>query len=203
MSSNDMGGLPGAGAMHDTLEFVRNMWGAMKIPGMSMPSMSPDDINKQITDLKAVESWLQMNMNMLRTTIQTLEVQSATLSALQTMGQSFSGAGASRSAFESKPSFESPFDKPFDKPADTSADASQQATSATPDPTAFAAQFANPAMWWNTVQDQFAQAVNQVVAPPKKSAGRKPAAAKKTPAKKTASATKKTAASRGAKKSKM
>ena len=72
MSSNDMGGLQGAGAMNDTLEFVRNMWGAMKIPGMSMPSMSPDDINKQITDLKAVESWLQMNMNMLRTTIQTL-----------------------------------------------------------------------------------------------------------------------------------
>ena len=203
MSSNDMGGLPGAGAMHDTLEFVRNMWGAMKIPGMSMPSMSPDDINKQITDLKAVESWLQMNMNMLRTTIQTLEVQSATLSALQTMGQSFSGAGSSRSAFDSKPSFESPFNKSFDKPADTSADASEQATFATPDPTAFAAQFANPAMWWNTVQDQFAQAVNQVVAPPNKSARRKPAAAKKTPAKKTASATKKTAASRSAKKSKV
>ena len=56
MSSNDTDGLPGAGAMNDTLEFVRNMWGAMKIPGMSMPSMSPDDINKQITDLKAVES---------------------------------------------------------------------------------------------------------------------------------------------------
>ncbi len=211
MSSNDMGGLPGAGAMNDTLEFVRNMWGAMKIPGMSMPSMSPDEINKQITDLKAVESWLQMNMNMLRTTIQTLEVQSATLSAIHTMGQSFSGAGASRAGFDSKPSFESPFDKPLSKSAETaaaasaeaSADTSGQASSLMPDPAAFAAQFANPAVWWNTVQDQFAQAVNQVVAPAKKSAGRNPAAAKKAPAKKTASNAKKTTASRSTKKSKM
>jgi hypothetical protein len=172
MSSNDMGGLPGAGGMNDTLEFVRNMWGAMKVPGMSMPSMSPDDINKQITDLKAVESWLQMNMNMLRTTIQTLEVQSATLSAIQTMGQSFSHAGTNRSAAESKPSFDSPFEKSTDK-----MDAS---VSGMPGTSAFAAQFANPALWWNTVQDQFAQAVNQVVTPAKKPAGKKAATKKKT-----------------------
>jgi hypothetical protein len=188
MSSNDMGSLPGAGAMNDTLEFVRNMWGAMKVPGMSMPSMSPDDINKQITDLKAVESWLQMNMNMLRTTIQTLEVQSATLSAIQTMGQSFTGAGSSRSASESKPLFETPFDKP--------SDTIDQPAMALPDTSAFAAQFANPALWWNTVQDQFTQAVNQVVAPAKKPARKKAVAKKKAPV-----AAKKTTASRSAKKS--
>jgi enoyl-CoA hydratase len=76
-------------AMNDTMEFVRNMWGAMKVPGMTMPSMSPEEINKQITDLKAVESWLQLNMNMLRSSIQALEMQSATLSTLQTMGDNF------------------------------------------------------------------------------------------------------------------
>ncbi|MCE2859124.1 MAG: hypothetical protein LW731_04670 [Oxalobacteraceae bacterium] len=189
MTSNDMGGLPGAGAMNDTLEFVRNMWGAMKIPGMSMPSMSPDDINKQITDLKAVESWLLMNMNMLRTTIQTLEVQSATLAAIQAMGQSFSQAGASRPTAEGTPAFESPFEKAAGK-TDTSAPGM-------PDTAAFAAQFANPALWWNTVQDQFAQAVNQVVTPPKK-----PATKKAAPKKKAAGAAKKTAASRGTKKAK-
>jgi hypothetical protein len=185
MSSNDRDGLPGAGAMNDTLEFVRNMWGAMKIPGMSMPSMSPEDINKQITDLKAVESWLQMNMNMLRTTIQTLEVQSATLSAIQTMGQSFSSAGSASAASAghagtgARPAFESP----FDRSADTA-----QALSGMPDAAAFAAQFANPAVWWNTVQDQFTQAVNQVVTPAKKTARKTPAAKKKSsPAKKTAS----------------
>ena len=199
MSSNNTEGLPGAGAMNDTLEFVRNMWGAMKIPGMSMPSMSPDDINKQITDLKAVESWLQMNMNMLRTTIQTLEVQSATLSAIQTMGQSFSHAGTSRPTAESKPEFESKFESPFKK----SADKMDKSASGMPDTAAIAAQFANSALWWNTVQDQFAQAVNQVVTPAKKTV-RKKTASKKTTAKKKATVTaKKTTASNGAKKPKM
>lgn len=181
MSSNDMGSLPGAGAMNDTLEFVRNMWGAMKIPGMSMPSMSPDDINKQIADLKAVESWLQMNMNMLRTTIQTLEVQSATLSAIQTMGQSFASAGAAPPAPERGPAFESPFEKPA---------SGEQPAASMPDPAAFAAQFANPAVWWNTVQDQFAQAVQQVVTTPVTPPGSKPAAKKTSAAKKTATAKK-------------
>lgn len=190
MSSNDMGDLPGAGAMNDTLEFVRNMWGAMKIPGMSMPSMSPDDINKQITDLKAVESWLQMNMNMLRTTIQTLEVQSATLSAIQTMGQSFSHAGTSRPTAESKPSFDSPFEK--------STDTMDKSASGMPDTSAFAAQFANPALWWNTVQDQFAQAVSQVATPDKK-----PVSKKAAPKKKAKTAAKKTTAPRTRKKTKV
>jgi hypothetical protein len=194
MSSNNMDGLPGSGAMNDTLEFVRNMWGAMKIPGMSMPSMSPDDINKQITDLKAVESWLQINMNMLRTTIQTLEVQSATLSAIQAMGQSFSHAGTSRPTMESKSEFESPFEKP--------ADQTDKSASGMPDTAAIAAQFANSALWWNTVQDQFAQAVNQVVTPAKKTANKK-TASKKTAAKKKATGTaKKTTTARGAKKPK-
>ena len=187
MSSNDMGGLPGAGAMNDTLEFVRNMWGAMKIPGMSMPSMSPDDINKQIADLKAVESWLQMNMNMLRTTIQTLEVQSATLSAIQAMGQNFSQTGAGRPSTEAKPGFESPFEKAADKV--------DQPAAGMPDSSALAAQSANTALWWNTVQDQFAQAVNQVVTPAKKSASKKTAAKKKT-----TPAAKKTTRSRSKKK---
>ena len=195
MSSNNMDGLPGSGAMNDTLEFVRNMWGAMKIPGMSMPSMSPDDINKQITDLKAVESWLQMNMNMLRTTIQTLEVQSATLSAIQAMGQSFSHAGTSRPMTDSKSEFESPFEKPADK--------TDKSASGMPDTAAIAAQFANSALWWNTVQDQFAQAVNQVVTPAKKTVSKK-TASKKTVAKKKATGTaKKTTTARGAKKPKI
>jgi hypothetical protein len=194
MSSNNMDGLPGAGAMNDTLEFVRNMWGAMKIPGMSMPSMSPDDINKQITDLKAVESWLQMNMNMLRTTIQTLEVQSATLSAIHAMGQSFSHAGTSRPTAESKSEFESPFEK--------SADKTDKSASGMPDTAAIAAQFANSALWWNTVQDQFAQAVNQVVTPAKKTVSKKTASKKTAAKKKAAGTTKKTTTAREAKNSK-
>lgn len=170
--SHSMGDMPGAGAMNDTLEFVRNFWGAMKIPGMAMPSMSPDDINKQIADLKAVESWLQMNMNMLRSTIQTLEVQSATLSALQSMSESFAKAGSGGKPGErdeDPPAFQSPFATPAEPAQSTAA----------PDPAAFAAQFANPAAWWNTVQDQFTKAVESAVTPSKKTARKRNASTAK------------------------
>ena len=181
--SMNINGIPGAGAMGDTLELVRNFWGAMKIPGMAMPSMSPDDINKQIADLKAVESWLQMNMNMLRSTIQTLEVQSATLSALQSMSDSFAKAtkpsASSASGYDKPPPFESPFVKSTESEADTSA----------PDPAAFAAQFANPATWWNTVQEQFSQAVTNAMAPEKKSKSARNPAAKSAAKSSTKSAT--------------
>ncbi len=156
--SDTSGGMPGTGAMNDTLEFVRNFWGAMKIPGMAMPSMSPDDINKHIADLRAVESWLQMNMNMLRTTIQTLEVQSATLSALQSMSDSFARSAKTDESDGGKPAFDSPFAKP----------AEAAGHGEIPDPSAFVTQFANPAAWWSTVQDQFAKAVESAMPPPQK-----------------------------------
>jgi hypothetical protein len=57
---------------------------------MVMPTLSVEDINKQITDLKSVEAWLTLNMNMLRGTIQALEVQSATIATLQSMGETVS-----------------------------------------------------------------------------------------------------------------
>src|SRR5450830_1422301 len=89
--------VPGAGAMSDSLEFVKNLWGSMGVPGMSMPSlaapaMSIDDLDKKIADLKAVESWLNVNGAMLRATIQGLEVQRGTLATLKSMGASFADA---------------------------------------------------------------------------------------------------------------
>lgn len=173
-------GLPGANAMGDTLEFVKNLWGSMKIPGMTVPSLSPEDIDKQIADLKAVESWLQVNMNMLRSSIQALEVQSATLTALRSMGESFSQAAASASApMDDKPAFESPVAKEGKAEPDTS-------IGAIPDATAMTSQFANAALWWNAVQEQFSNAVSQAMTP---SAEPEPAKKpRKAPAKKTASA---------------
>ena len=192
-------GLPGA--MTDTLEFVRNMWGAMKVPGMAMPSLSPDEINKQITDLKAVESWLQLNMNMLRSSIQALEVQSATLSTLQSMSESFAQAVSPQPEPEEKPSFESPFAAFTAASAEATKPATPQSSHAEApfamplDTSAMAAQLVNPAAWWNVVQDQFSQAVGNAMAPtPKKAAGKSTAkaatksATKAAPAKSAAKA---------------
>ncbi len=194
MSAHDSNGLPGANAMGDTMEFVKSLWGAMKLPGMSMPSLSPEDIDKQITDLKAVESWLQMNMNMLRSTIQALEVQSATLNALRSMGQSFasaanaagspgSSAAGSAPQPDGRPAFDSPFDRTARASGETKADGDGGApgvAGAFPDAAAMAAQFAAPTAWWNTVQEQFSNAVGQALTPAKKTAKRRTTAKKTT-----------------------
>ncbi len=169
----------GAGGMNDTLEFVRNFWGSMKIPGMAMPSISPDDLNKQIADLKAVESWLQMNMNMLRGTIQTLEVQSATLTALHSMSESFAKAASP------SPSGPEPARKEYP------GEQSMGSGDGIPSPSEFAAHLSNPAAWWNTVQENFSQAVNQAMTSEKTPTAKPAATPKKRAPRKTKAPTKK------------
>ena len=75
--------------MNDPLAFVRNMWSGMGVsmPGMVTPTFDVDELEKRITDLKAVEGWLRMNLSMLQMTIQGLEMQRTTLTAVQAMGQ--------------------------------------------------------------------------------------------------------------------
>jgi hypothetical protein len=200
MSNHGSNDMPGANAMGDTLAFVKQLWGSMKIPGMAMPSLSPEDIDKQIADLKAVESWLQVNMNMLRGSIQALEVQSATLTALRSVGESFakaaSGAGASAPA-DDKPAFESPFQSSFQSPFQSSFQSPfEQAAQAdaTADPASMAAPFANAAVWWNAMQEQFSNVVGQAMqqaTPPEAKPPKKPAA-KKNVSGKTAATRKRT-----------
>jgi hypothetical protein len=190
--------IPGMNAMNDTMEFVRNMWGAMKVPGMTMPSLSPEEINKQITDLKAVESWLQLNMNMLRSSIQALEMQSATLSTLQTMGDNFAQTMKSMTpeAEPEKQEFQSPFAHyAYAKPATTTEPEPEPAkppqAEQTEDVNNMAAQFANPAAWWSVVQDQFSQAVGNAMSPVTETPVVRKTATAKTTKSKTSSATKK------------
>src|SRR5687768_6205135 len=91
---------PNVAGMNDTLEFVKNLWGGMNIPGVGMTgmpgmsggSLSTEELDKKIADLKAVESWLNLNIGMLRGTIQALEVQRGTIAALKTMGENMAQA---------------------------------------------------------------------------------------------------------------
>ena len=86
--------------MTDTLDFVKNLWGSMSLPGASLPGMSGlagpplslEDLDKRIADLKAVESWLNLNLGMLHGSIQALEVQRGTLATLKSMGASMAEA---------------------------------------------------------------------------------------------------------------
>lgn len=69
----------------DPFEMFRRLWGPLgvPVPGMAMPTLDPQEIDKRIQELKSVEMWLSMNLNMLRTAIQGLEMQKAGLSAMQ------------------------------------------------------------------------------------------------------------------------
>jgi len=69
----------------DPFEMFRRLWGPLgvPVPGMAMPTMDPQEIEKRVQELKSVELWLSMNLNMLRTAIQGLEMQKAGLSAMQ------------------------------------------------------------------------------------------------------------------------
>lgn len=86
----------GSGNAADPMEFLKSMWGSMgfSLPGMVTPTLDTDELGKRIADMKAVEGWLKMNLNTLQMTIQGLEIQRATLMALQTMAQTAQGNAA-------------------------------------------------------------------------------------------------------------
>lgn len=202
--------LPG---MTDTLEFVKQLWGGMQVPGaIPTPNLSVDELDKKIADLKAVESWLNLNLGMLRGSIQALEIQRGTLATLRAMGDSMAQAmqqtgtasdaamasfaqyfaqtaqaaqaAASASAVPPQPAAAEP---PAADAADA-ADASSDAKAATGGEEAASSTAPDPTMtaalaWWNLLQDQFRQAVNTTMpAEPTASAAPEAEAAPSAPA---------------------
>jgi len=97
---------------NQSLDMFKTMWGqgaaaqagqfpfttdASKAAGgfaSAFPGMDVDELEKRIKDLKSVENWLNLNLNILKSTIQGLEVQHATMMALKSFGDAVSAAGA-------------------------------------------------------------------------------------------------------------
>ena len=81
-------------APQDPFEMFRRLWGPLgvPVPGMAMPTLDPQEIDKRVQELKSVEMWLSMNLNMLRTAIQGLEMQKAGLQQMQGMQQAMQQA---------------------------------------------------------------------------------------------------------------
>jgi hypothetical protein len=169
--------------MTDTLDFVKNLWGNMNVPGVTGPTLSTDELDKRISDLKAVEAWLNMNMTMLRGTIQAMEVQRGTIATLKAMSASMaqamgqSGAGGAAGAMPFQNFFAPPGAGAPGKPPEPPAGAQQQAEAPQPPsqpgaggppesniPPGVAAMPAAIA-WWNLLQDQFKQAVASTMSP--------------------------------------
>jgi hypothetical protein len=175
-----MPNIPGAGVMNDTLDFVKNLWGSMSVPGLTAPTLSVEELDKKVNDLKAVESWLNLNLSMLRGSIQALEVQRDTIATLKSVGASLASAvntGVSdKSIFDANPYASAffhhareadkaqatqPSPQPAPAPAPTPA---PEAKVETPKPASGGAAAAQPNAWWNLLQDQFKQAVSTAMA---------------------------------------
>ncbi len=76
-------------------DFLQNLSknNASAMPGVSSwvaPTLDPEELDKRITDLKAVMFWLEQNTTALKATIQALEVQKMTLATLKGMNMDMS-----------------------------------------------------------------------------------------------------------------
>ena len=93
--ADPMGSGSGGGAQ-DPFEMFRRLWAplGLPVPGMSMPTLDPAEVEKRIADLKSVETWLGMNLNMVKMAIQGLEIQKVALDAMK------ANAGAASNAAE-------------------------------------------------------------------------------------------------------
>lgn len=197
--------------LNDPLAFVKKLWGDMQLPGMVTPTISVDELDKQIKDLKTVESWLNVNMTMLRGTIHALEVQRSTIAALKTMGESFAQTTAAHapkasSANTKQAAHDTPkntnWPMPEQAPPTPTANPEVEKTPSQEKPTNQAqTTFDNPAAWWTVLQDQFKAALSTALkeeakpsASPSKdkkpASASKPSASAKKPAAKTSAAKK-------------
>jgi hypothetical protein len=97
----------------DALEFMQKMWNPLgvPIPGFALPgtpgalpfpnpatmfpTIDPAELDKKIGELRVIEAWLTMTLNMMQMSIKTMEMQKASLEALRAAQAAASGhAGA-------------------------------------------------------------------------------------------------------------
>lgn len=133
------------------------------LPSMIAPTLDVAELDKRIADLRAVEQWLNLNLSMLRTTVQSLEVQRNTIATLKSFGGAMLSTGAGQAPAHGDPAS---WSLPVPQPMPPTPGAAAPAAAPTPaarkrrSPRAAAAAAAaalplNPTAWWNTLQEQF------------------------------------------------
>jgi len=78
-------GIPGADAQGTLAAGFANPMGGMPFPNPAamFAALDPAEIQRKIDELKVVEGWLQMSLNMMQMSIKTMELQRASLDALR------------------------------------------------------------------------------------------------------------------------
>ena len=183
-------------------------------PSWVAPTLSVEELDKRITDLKAVQFWLEQNVTTLKATIQAMEVQKMTLATLQGMNVNMADLAK---AFSVKP-------EPEAAPAATSSAAAPSETESPPESAvtedaepqvktkakpsrkgkdkAADKPMVDPMAWWGSLSQQFqniaATAMKDVAAEAMKA--KSASAAEDKPSEATRPAAKKTARKPAAKK---
>ncbi len=124
------------GNMFNPLESFNQAWRTMQTASPLPPTMSVADLEKRIAELRTVEQWLNLNLGMLRTSIQTLEVQKGTLQALSSLSALMS-PDAAQGAMGSSPGHAAAGPDSATGAMDTAQQLSKQ--------------------WWDVLQAQLAQ----------------------------------------------
>lgn len=88
-------------AAADPFAFVKNLFAQSGVPGFAVPPMSEDEIDKKLAELKQVENWLTLNLNVLKGQMQALEGQRALVKNFTQAAAAFAQAGAAPA--EAKP----------------------------------------------------------------------------------------------------
>ena len=140
---------------------------------MLAPLASIEEIDKRVTDMRAVEQWLKLNLNMLQSAIQALEVQGATLATLRAFGAYAQTSVEKAQAPAEKPKAPPgwPMNKPEQKEAPKAAEEPARAADRPEEPKTSGEASGNevtfdPSGWWNVLQTQFNQLASLAMTQP-------------------------------------
>lgn len=168
-----------------SMEMMSKAWSGLATPGglapsLSMtPPMSVDELDRRIAELRTVENWLRMNLSMLSSAIQGMEVQRSTIATLRSFVAGATGSdpsplevvlglkpAANPGSGTSAPADETASASSRGQPDASAAEASAaghstasptaEADASVADQMSQAAQSASQA-WWNLLQQQFNQ----------------------------------------------
>ncbi len=136
------------------------------IPGMSnwvAPTLSVEELDKRIQELKAVQFWLEQNGTALKATIQALEVQKMTLTTLQGMNVNMSELAKAFTAHAPETAAPNPVSTSASEPAaaveapetvtpqpEKKSSKPKRASKTSADKTAV-----DPMQWWGSLTQQF------------------------------------------------
>ena len=183
MSDADQAHFPDFGKLVPGFDFLKNLSAqsaasaAPAMPGMAQlggwvaPTLNVEELDKRIAELKAVQFWLDQNATALKATIQALEVQKMTLTALRGMNVNMNEMAQ---AFTARMPGAAPAPEPAAKP---------QAAPDSPAKKAEGGAAVDPMQWWGALTQQF-QSIAQAAI--KDASVRKPSTAAPRTGKKSA-----------------